>query len=85
MERLGRVRNLRNSWYHGVDCDEKCLGTKLTLSGLGSIAVGDSWIDGLEKDGKDGKDGKGREEKAKKKGVDKHRQAIISDFCLEVP
>lgn len=36
-----------NSWYHGVACDEKCLGTKLSLSGLGSIAVGEMNVLGI--------------------------------------
>lgn len=36
-----------NSWYHGVDCDEKCLGTKLSFSGLGSIGVGEMNVLGI--------------------------------------
>ncbi|CAE7603675.1 unnamed protein product, partial [Symbiodinium pilosum] len=36
-----------NAWYRGIQCDEHCLGIKLTLPMLGSVLVGDMSVDSI--------------------------------------
>lgn len=37
-----------NSWYHGIPCDEHCLGIKINLPMLGSVLVGDMAVSSIK-------------------------------------